>query len=222
MRLRFPRAVFAALALISAISAHAEAGTLPGRIEFAVLREGQPFGRQSVVVSEEGGALVAETSADLRAGLGPLTFFHYVQHCTEHWRDGALTSLSCVTGQNGRHKHIAGGLMDGVLRMQGSSGALVMPQETLPTSWWTRPPLATQQMVNTDTGARLPVRVAMVGREILTIGGVRLAADHIRVQGTLTVDLWYDAAGHWVNCAFIAEGQHMTYRLLTAPSQAPS
>ncbi|MFZ2031401.1 MAG: DUF6134 family protein [Vitreimonas sp.] len=210
------------LGLSLAFSAPALAATSPGHVQFEVMREGHSFGRQSVTVSVRNGELLADTNATLHAGLGPLTLFSYAQRCSESWRDGALTSLQCSTRQNGHAKSVQGRLADGSLRMNGTAGAIVFSPSTLPTSWWTRPPLSTREMINSETGARLPVRVTMIGRETIIANGVRIAADHIRVQGTLAVDLWYDDQGHWVGCAFVAQGQHMTYRLLTAPSQGPS
>jgi hypothetical protein len=77
-------------------------------------------------------------------------------------------------------------------------------------------------MINSETGARLPVRVSLIGRETIIANGQRIAADHLRVEGTVAVDLWYDDAGHWLGCAFTIQGQHITFRLLTPPASAPS
>jgi hypothetical protein len=77
-------------------------------------------------------------------------------------------------------------------------------------------------MITSETGARLPVQIRFVGRELIVVNGQRIAADHLRVEGTVSVDLWYDDGGHWVSCAFTMQGQHMTYRLLTSPLDAPS
>jgi hypothetical protein len=209
-------------ALFLALSAPALAASTPGHVQFEVMREGHSFGRQGVTVSMRNGGLTAETNANLHAGLGPLTLFSYTQRCSESWRDGALTSLQCSTRQNGRIKSVQGRLADGSLRMNGTAGALTFAPGTLPTSWWTRPPASTREMINSETGDRLPVRIITIGRETIIANGVRIAADHIRVQGTLAVDLWYDDAGHWVGCAFTAQGQHMTYRLLTPPADGPA
>jgi hypothetical protein len=218
----FARAAAGAIGLFLTLSTPAFAATEPGHVQFEVMREGHSFGRQGVTVSMRNGELVAETSATLHAGLGPVTLFTYTQRCSESWRAGALTSLQCATRQNGHAKTVQGRLADGSLRMNGTAGSIVFSPDTLPTSWWTRPPLSTREMINSETGARLPVRVTMIGRETIVANGVRIPADHIRVQGTLAVDLWYDDEGHWVGCAFTAQGQRMTYRLLTSPAQGPS
>jgi hypothetical protein len=202
--------------------ASARAANNAGRVEFDVFREGHVFGRQRVMVTMQGGELVAQSDANLHAGLGPITFFSYTQRCNETWREGALVRLRCLTRQNGRDKRVEARLVDGAMHVDGTGGAIAIPAATLPTSWWTRPPLTTREMINTETGARLPVRVSFIGREIIDAHGARVPADHIRVQGTLAVDLWYDDQGHWVGCAFTAQGQHVTYRLATSPLDAPA
>lgn len=221
-RWTFARTLASAAFSCVALSAPSMAATEPGHVQFEVMREGHSFGRQAVTVSMRNGELVAETSATLHAGLGPVTLFSYTQRCSESWRDGALTSLQCATRQNGRAKSVQGRLANGSLQMNGTAGSVVFSAGTLPTSWWTRPPLSTREMINSETGARLPVRVTLIGRETIVANGVRIQADHIRVQGTLAVDLWYDDQGHWVGCAFTAQGQRMTYRLLTPPAAGPS
>ena len=46
-----------------------------------------------------------------------------------------------------------------------------------------------------------------------TASGALIEARHVRMTGTLTVDLWYDASGRWVGCAFSARGQDIRYVL---------
>lgn len=211
------------LAMSAAFAAPAAAQpSSPGRIEFEVFRNGQPFGRQSVVVRDAGGQLIAETSADLQAGLGPLRLFTYAQRCREVWREGRLAELNCATTKNGQRLVVEGASGTHRFHVRSPNGALAFEQGVLPTSWWSRPPLSTREMINTETGERLPVRVAFIGREAINVSGRTIMADRIRVNGTLTLDLWYDDAGRWVNSAFTIDGQRITYRLVTEPSAAPS
>ncbi len=218
------RAFFLAVSLsLACPAAQAEASPrTPGSVSFEVLRGGHPFGRQNVTVTRSGDQLIASTSADLRASLGPINFFHYTQACRETWVDGALQHLSCNTTRGGRPSPVEGVVQGGSFQTRGPLGPVEMPLGVLPTSWWSRPPLTTREMLNTETGARLPVRITLIGRETINAGGRHIQADHIRVAGTLSVDLWYDEAGHWVSCAFSASGQHMTYRLLSNPASAPA
>lgn len=193
------------------------APSAPGRVEFEVLRQGRPFGRHVVTVTERNGELVADSHARLRADLGPLTLFRYEQTCRETWRDGVLISLRCTTRRNGRGANVEAARADGVMRVTGGAAPLSLPLTTLPSNWWSRPPVSVRELINTETGDRMPVRITSMGRE--EHNGV--SANRVRVQGTLTLDLWYDDAGRWIGCAFTAEGQHVEYRLVSPVAAAP-
>src|SRR5579871_211583 len=150
-----------------------------GRVEFEVLREGQPFGRQSVIVSEVAGEMNVETAANLEASFGPITLFRYQQTCRETWRGGMLKALACSTLKNGQRMRVEAGLIDAGFKVSGQKGETMFPAGVVPTTWWTRPPIAAYDMVNTETGSRLPVRVTSLGREMIDAGGARILAEHI-------------------------------------------
>ncbi len=78
----------------------------PGQVDFEVLRGGDHFGDQSVEVTRTANGVVAHTSADLRAGLGPLTLFHYAQDCRETWTGDVLAGLDCETLKNGKRTKV--------------------------------------------------------------------------------------------------------------------
>lgn len=214
-----------ALVVLSALSlaGAAEATpTSPGRIEFEVLRNGAPFGRHVVTVSGSGASFTARTAVTLTAGVGPLMVFRYEQNCTETWSGGALSALNCSTLKEGRRTQVRATAGAQGLSIQGARGSATMPHGVLPTSWWVQPPTTVSSMLNTENGTALPVRITRIGRETIDVGGARVQATHIRVAGTTTVDLWYDDANRWVGCAFTIRGQHITYRLTSAPGAGPA
>lgn len=193
-----------------------------GRVEFEVLRGGRPFGTQSAVVTQRHGELIADTNADLRADLGPLNVFRYSQSCREVWRNGRLADLSCRTRRNGRDTRLTARAQAGSLQFTNARGTNVLPAETWPTTWWTRPQLGARTLLNTDTGRPMNVRVSRIGREPIDIAGETLMAEHIRVAGTLTLDLWYAENGSWIGAAFEINGQQITYRLISPHRQGPA
>jgi len=193
-----------------------------GRLEFDVTRNGQPFGRHTVTVSADNGDLRAHTSVMLRANVGPLTVYRMEQTCTETWRDGALAALDCATLKDGRRTRINARIESDRLRVSGAGGEHWFSRSAFPTSWWTRPPPQATTLIDTETGAPMQVRITPLGREMIEVGGARIAADRVRVQGTLTVDLWYDERGRWVGCRFTARGQTIEYRLATPLTSAPA
>jgi hypothetical protein len=58
-----------------------------------------------------------------------------------------------------------------------------------------------------------------MGRESIYADGAWIEADRYRMQGALSVDLWYDLNGVWAKCAFDARGQQIEY-VRRAPGQS--
>jgi hypothetical protein len=212
----------AALAAFCLSSAATAAPRDDGRLVFNVTRNGQPLGQHSITVSDAGDTMRAQSRVALRANVGPLTVFNLEQTCSEVWNGGVLAGLECSTLKDGRRTRVRGELRGGRLRVVGAEGESFFPLGAFPTSWWTEPPAGSSTMIDTQTGEPMRVRVTRMGRETIDVGGQRIEAQRVRVQGTLAVDLWYDAQGRWVGCEFTARGQHVRYSLATPLSSAPA
>ncbi|MBL8548334.1 MAG: hypothetical protein JNJ73_00010 [Hyphomonadaceae bacterium] len=213
------RALIFAIALLAPTSAFA--ASTPGRVAFDVFRNGQPFGTHVVEVTARDGRLEVASRAELRAGLGPLTVFHYEHVCREAWTGGALVALECSTLRNGKRVRVEARRENGVLKVANGAGEVQFPASALPTSWWTKPPTSLTSMIDTETGLRRPLRVVDLGRGPIDVGGRRIEAQRIRIEGALAADLWYDDAGRWIGCAFTARGQRIEYRLVSPLQSAP-
>ena len=212
----------AALAAFCLTGAAAATPSDAGRTVFDVTRNGQPLGRHTIAVTGTEENLRARTEVAFRVDVGPLTMYRLEQTCTEVWEGGALSGLSCTTLKDGRRTRVRAEQRDGRLRVTGAGGEHWFPLSAMPASWWTRPPGEAATMIDTQTGAPMRVRVTRVGRETIEAGGQHIQADRFRVQGTLTVDLWYDTEGRWVGCAFTTRGQEIRYRLASPLSAAPA
>lgn len=213
----------AGLALALAGSALANPSTIPGRVEFDVTRNGQPFGRHTVVVNRAAdGQLSVRNEATLRATVGPVTVYRYELRCSEAWRAGELQSMQCTTRKNGRNLNMTATRGATQVTTQGSGGAHAFPLNVAPTSWWTRAALTGRPLIDSETGAPMNVRVRRVGLETITVNGRAIQAERFTVQGTLAVDLWYDRSGRWVGCRFVAQGQTIDYRLTSPLEAAPA
>jgi hypothetical protein len=203
------------IAAALAFSASAAAASEPGRVEFEVTRNGQPFGRHVITVTEAGDTLRSQTSVTLRASVGPVTVFRYEQSCSETWTGVQLAAIECWTLKDGRRLELRGAARDGRMIVAGANGEQAFPRAVLPTSWWRRPTSAVTSMLDTETGTAMAVRVTEHGWESLDIGGRPVRAERVRVQGRIAVDLWYDERGRWIGCRFTARGQTIEYRVMS-------
>jgi hypothetical protein len=174
---------------------------VPQDVVFDVYRNGSEFGQHSVRFSRTpDGALTVEIDIALRAGLGPITVFRYEHASQEVWRAGELVSFSSETLRDGDTLTVD---LDAP-----RAGALPL------SSHWQGYEPDWETVLNTETGEPMPVEIVDMGRDwVETASGALIEARHVRMTGTLTVDLWYDASGRWVGCAFSARGQDIRYIL---------
>jgi hypothetical protein len=214
------RSVFLALALLIAAPT-AGAATAPGRLEFAVTRNGEPFGTHTIVVTEANGELSVRNAVALRAGVGPLTVFRFEHECTERWRAGALQAMQCETLEDGRRTEMTASRTGAGIRVMGSSGATTFPADALPATWWTTSVLNRNRLIDAETGEAMPITVSRRGTETLTIGGQSVRTTRYLIQGTIAMDIWYDEQGRWVRTAFTARNQRIEYQLVSPLSAAP-
>ena len=209
-----------ALALILAAPA-AHAASTPGRLEFNVTRNGEPFGRHTVVVTEANGELSVRNSVALRASVGPITVFRFEHDCTERWRAGALQAMQCQTLEDGNRTQMNAARNASGIRVTGPAGTTTFGADALPTSWWTASVLNRSRLIDAETGADMPVSITRRGSETLTIAGQSVRTTRYLVRVTLDMDIWYDEAGRWVRAGFTARGQRIEYQLVSPLSAAP-
>ncbi|MGE0045527.1 MAG: DUF6134 family protein [Hyphomonadaceae bacterium] len=214
------RTLLIVLAALAAASP-AQALTQPGRLEFAVTRNGSPLGSHTFVVTEEGGALNLRERARFNVSAGPLTLFRYEHDCAMQWRNGAVERLQCSTLRDGERTRIEGARTGGQIEVRHPQGATTFDAATPPTLFITPAALRSGSFIDTETGRARAIRITQLGRETVTIAGRAIAAQRYRVAGTITMDVWYDAEGRWLQGEFTARGQRIQYRLTSPLEAAP-
>ncbi len=188
------------------------------RIEFDVLRNGQPFGRHVVAFRRKGDTLNVETDIDLKVMIGPLTVYHYVHDATETWIGGALERVEARTKKDGRWREVAAKAVQGGLDVAGSAFRGVLNKPVIPSTHWNIEQMSEPAMLSTETGEMLKMTVVDKGLETVRIGSGEIQARRYLVKSDLDAEFWYDARGRWVKCAFTAEGSRVEYVLRELPA----
>ena len=101
----------------------------------------------------------------------------------------------------------------GSLAVDGSGYEGTAPAGIIPSSHWNIREVFSSQILSTESGELLDVEVTKIGEERLDVAGQAIDATHYRLVSDLTVDLWYDDQGRWVQLSFEARGQTIDYRL---------
>ena len=182
----------------------------PADIVFDVYRNGTPFGEHAVRFEETGaGDLRVEIDIELKAGFGPITVFRYEHEAEEIWSDGALVRLEAATLKDGDWNRVEVERAGPDTLVSGGAEMAYLA----PSSHWRGYAADTARILNTETGDPMSVQIEDLGMDTIETGAGTVEARHIRMSGTLTVDLWYNADGRWVGCEFEARGQTIRYVL---------
>jgi hypothetical protein len=218
--------VGAAVAQSGPSSVFPAAPTIPGlwspkdgdRLEFDVFRNGDPFGRHTVMFRRQGDRLTATTDIDLKVAVGPVTLYHYIHKAEETWIGGQLTAISARTKNRGRWNEVAATAVDGGLQVAGKAFKGVLNGDIIPSSHWNKRQMFQPSMLSTETGEMLPMTVVDKGVETIKVGMRTIEARRYLVKSDIEASFWYDASGHWVKCAFEAEGSKVEYVLRSLPT----
>lgn len=211
----------AILALALATAAPAAADPAPGRLEFEVTRNGRPFGSHVFSVTEANGAISMRERARFRATIGPVTVYRYEHDCDAAWRGGELYQLNCTTLKDGRRVTFTGSRQGESFVVRGDNGERRFALSTPPSLFISLEFLRGGSYIDTETGLARTLRVTQAGQDTILVGGASIPARRYRVQGSLTMDAWYDDAGRWVAAAFDVGDQRIEYRLVSPRTQAP-
>ncbi len=185
-----------------------------GRIAFDVLRNGKPLGSHIVSFETVDDALIVTVDVDLKVKIGPFTPFRYRHDVREVWRDGRLDTLSAETLKDGDTYGLEARRQgDGTLVVDGRDYQGDAPGDIIPSTWWNIAVLEQDRALNSENGELMDVAVTSLGRETIEAAGRDIEAEHYRLEASLTLDLWYDDAGRWVKCAFVARGSDIEYVL---------
>ncbi|MEM8636546.1 MAG: DUF6134 family protein [Pseudomonadota bacterium] len=183
-------------------------------IAFEVLRKGKPFGTHSVAFEAlDDGTLRVSNDIDLQVKFGPITAYKYRHESTETWRDGSLIELVGETRKEGEDLEVTASLLADGLGVEGTNYSGIVGAGVIPSSHWNSAQVFQDAILSSEGGQMLDITVDNLGEELLAIAGENIPATRFRLYSDITFDLWYDAEGRWVKCAFEARGQNIVYVL---------
>ncbi|MEO1641991.1 MAG: DUF6134 family protein [Pseudomonadota bacterium] len=184
------------------------------KIDFEVLRKGNPFGRHVLTFDKlDDGGFTVTTDVDLTVKFGPITAYKYRLDATERWEDGQLVGLTGKSNNDGDKGRIEASARDGELVVDSTDFNGTLPLSIIPSSHWNILQMKGDRMLSTETGEVLDIEVETIGPDTVTVAGEPVKATKYRLKSDLTVDLWYDNQNRWVKLAFEARGQTIEYVL---------
>lgn len=198
-------------------------------INFSVFRKNDsPMGSHTVRFTREGDTLIMEKEIRLEVTLAFITAYRYEHSNREVWKDGRLIAIDTKTDDDGDQYWLRGRATDEGFLVEGTRGTVLAPADIIPTSYWNIATTKATQLLDTQRGLIMDVRIEDKGEEMVETATGPLQARHHTINilsnlpgSTDKIELWYDAAGAWVALGFQAKGQPVNY-VLDAPAVAPA
>jgi hypothetical protein len=192
-------------------------------LEFDVLRDGKRVGFHRVTFRSEANRLIVDSVFDIKVKVMFITAFEYQYKSTDTWQNGCLVELTAVTNDNGDVRLVEAALNNGVLRINGPSGAETSEPGLFPTNHWHPGVLTTNRVLNTITGRVASVSITDAGPGDVVINGEIQTARRYVYGGDLRTEVWYDSDGRWVKMRFRADdGSVIEYMCQKCGATAPS
>ncbi len=188
---------------------------------FQIRREGAPVGTHHVSFQQGPDGLQVISESDIKVSFFGFSAYEFTYRSKAIWQNDRLAKLSITVDDDGDKTRISAQKDDttGKLIVKGPDGTRSLPAGIFPTNHWHCGILDQTTVLNTLTGKENNVEITNLGQDRIVAGNggrTKLKATHIRYEGDLKTDAWYDAQGRWVGLSFKArDGSKIIYRCLT-------
>lgn len=173
---------------------HASAGTA-GEWNFTVLLEGDPIGRQTFRVADEGPRRRVSIEASMDVKILFLTVYSYRHKNVEAWEDGCLASIESDTDDNGTRFKVRGKREGDAFAVDTGKAHVTLPACVRSFAYWDPEMLRHTSLLNSQTGEYEAVQLREVGEEVVVYRGGQQRARRVALEGPdLRIDLWYSSA----------------------------
>jgi hypothetical protein len=194
-------ALVASLAVIPAVPALAAAGDSARKLNFDVFLDDRAIGYQRFVLASTGEGMRIETRAEFEVNLLRITAFEYDHRNTELWRDGCLQAIDARTDSNGKQYAVSGKARGAAFVVATNEGERRLGGCVASFAYWDSQLLTQRrELLNSQTGEYVPVRIDSLGRDRIRIGEREVPVERYSLKGKeIDITLAYEAgSGEWV------------------------
>jgi hypothetical protein len=174
-------------------------------LSWVILKEGEPIGRETTVLSRDGDHTRVEVTTDSKVKVLVINF-HYHHKRSEDWVGGRLERLIADTDDDGAIHHIDAKRDGETITATIDGDTKTWPAGTLPLTLWGKAILDAKLLTSIVDGEPYQVTVRDLGAENLSLNGQAKPAEHWRITGDIERDLWYGADGLLLKAAFRRRG----------------
>jgi hypothetical protein len=174
---------------------------------FRVYLDDRDIGFHHFQLTENDTATRLVSKAELEVTFLLIPVFTYRHDNLEHWNGECLESISSVTDENGELYRVNGNAVADGFRVTGATGETVLPACISTFAYWDRAFLQHTNLLNSQTGEYIDVRVDYLGERQLAAGGTTLPAQSYLVEtDDVELEVWYSQEGHWLALQSTVDG----------------
>jgi len=216
-------ALTASLAVVPAAPTLAAAGDGVRKLNFDVFLDDRAIGYQRFELASSREGVRVETRAEFEVKLLLITAFEYDHRNTELWRDGCLQAIDARTDSNGTRYAVSGTARGDAFVVATNGDERRLGDCVATFAYWDRELLLERrQLLNSQTGEYVPVRIDSLGRDRIRIGEREVPVERYALKGEeLDITLAYAAdSGEWLALDSRLDGGR-TLRYRRSPAELP-
>jgi len=204
------RGIFTAWLGCCALPASGSAGTATKEWRFRVYLDGREIGYHHFHLTETGTDTRLVSKAELEVTFLKIPVFTYRHENIESWKGECLESITSVTDEDGELYRVNGNAGDDGFRVTGFAGDTILPDCISTFAYWDRSFLQRTNLLNSQTGEYIEVRVDYLGERLISAGKTALPAHRYRLEtDDLELELWYSQEGHWLALQSTIDGERL-------------
>ena len=199
-------------ASLGSTAANADSSTVT--MNFAVTRDGQQIGSNTIQLRHNGAETTVQMVTHVEVKIAFITVYRFDQTETERWVNGQLIALNAVTDDNGTMHRVKATRANEKLAIEADGKTTEVAGNTIPASLWN--PLLLEKTVafNPQDGSIMPIAVIDRGEDHLVVQGRAKRARHYVINSTFPQDVWYDEQRQLVKVALKgSDGSTISYQL---------
>lgn len=183
--------------------------------DFRVFLDDKEIGTHRFDLIERGGERQLTSQARMTVKILFVTAYSYDHQDVEHWNGGCLARLTSKTDDNGKKHHVDVQRRDGETVVQTERGVQRLRDCALTFAYWNPAMLKQTQLLNSQDGEYVDVKIIEAGPDSIIVRGVRTPARRFEVRSKkLSIDLWYSPQDEWLALESMTErGQKLIYKL---------
>jgi len=183
--------------------------------DFRVFLDEKEIGTHRFELIERAGGRELVSDARMKVKLLFVTAYTYDHHDVEHWDGDCLSKLSSTTDDNGEKHRVDVQRREGATIVQTLKGTQRLGECVLTFAYWNPAMLRQTQLLNSQDGENVKVKIADAGPDSILVRGVKTPARRYELRSEkLSIDLWYSEQQQWLALeSKTARGQKLIYKL---------